>query len=126
MHDNQFKPPPVGSFPFFDKALEFASIWTKAMAGQANLWNEQWVKLKAGGYQAEDWYRTLVESTELSASMLGELVAQATGDPLPPRCSLRGNSRDELQVALRVSLGQDDTVSVSDLTRLKKLSSYSI
>ncbi len=113
-----FKPPPVGSFPFFDEAVKLANVWTRMLTGQGRILNDQWLKLKNGTYQASDWYAALVNGTELTASAMMEMFTQLTGDPTPPWKSLSWDSKDEVLVTLRVSLGVDDELTVSQLSML--------
>jgi hypothetical protein len=113
-----FKPPPVGSFPFFDEVVKLANIWTRMLTGQGRVMNEQWLKLKDGTYEPKDWYSALVKGTELTTSAMMEMFTQLTGDPTPPWKSLSWDSKDEVQVALRVSLGLDDVLTVSALSLL--------
>ena len=118
MSDSSIKLPPKGSFPFFEQGKNLFTIWAKALDAQTRIWNEQWVKLKDGTYKAEDWYSAMVRGTELSASTLEEMFFQITGDPHPPWVSLAWNSKDEITVKSRVSLAQDDDISVSALSAL--------
>src|SRR5690606_2868406 len=108
-----FKPPPVGSFPFFDEAVKLANVWTRMLTGQRRSLKDVWLTRKNRTYHASDWYAALANGTQLTASAMRELFTQLTGDPTPPWKSLSWASRDEVLATLRVSLGVDDELAVS-------------
>ena len=111
-------PPSIGSFPFYEEAVRLGKTWTQLWLEQGSIWNDQWGKLKDGSYEAKDWYSALVRSTELSASALSDLFTQLTGNPTPPFKSLSLNSKEEVDLRLRVALNGNETVSVSELSLL--------
>src|SRR6187455_1769373 len=118
MSEPPLKPPPTGSLPFYDEAVRLGNTWAQLLLKQGSIWNAQWGKLKEGTYEAKDWYTAMVKSTELTATALGDVFTQLTGDPTPPWKSLSLESKGEVELKTRVTLGANDTVSVSELSLL--------
>ena len=118
-HENSFQPPPTGGFPFFGRAVTLANTWNKTLVAQANLWNDQWTKMRSGKYQFKDWFDAVVRGSELTLDAAEEMISDALGmNPTPPWASLASNSKDELTLKLNVTLAPDDLLYAPKMSRL--------
>jgi hypothetical protein len=110
------EPPPVGSFPGYQLGKGLFVNWTNALQQQANIWNDNWLKLVGGTYEMKDWYQAIGKSLEAGAASV-EQMALALGTPSSPPW-VNVPSASDVPVRVKQPLDDSHQLSVEHLTRL--------
>jgi hypothetical protein len=110
------EPPPVGSFPGYQLGKGLFVNWANALQQQANIWNDNWLKLVGGTYEMNDWYQAVGKSLEAGAASF-EQMTLALGTPSSPPW-VNVPSASDVPVRVKQPLDDSHHLSVENLTRL--------